>query len=126
MRDNVFTRLKIGFNKYGGQDDINSIDTFHTNREYTSGIKAIDKVNNQISNFIADPYAIEFTRRKALDKTTKDWKYDEDIFVLCLKRDNSFDFTVEQGVDGSVDTIISPETMTNFRIKCKTKCNALG
>jgi hypothetical protein len=83
--DSVPTRLKSGYAKYGGESDINSIDTFHTNREYTTKIKAIDELNTQVSKFIADPYLIEFTRRKALEKTTKDWKYDEDLFVFALK-----------------------------------------
>lgn len=116
----VYSRLKIGYAKYAAVEDINSVDTFHTERNYSSGLKAIDHEMSQLCKFVADPYAIEFTRRKSFDKTTKDWKYDENIFVFALKfeSDNSWDgfYAVDIGVTGSGDTMISPETMINFRI----------
>jgi hypothetical protein len=178
----VYSRLKIGYDKYAAIEDINSVDTFHTNRCYSSSLKAIDHEMSQLCKFIADPYIIEFTRRKSFEKDTKDWKYDENIFVFALRGayanlplyrssgvltanayfDKIFvgtklffegseyvvttynasthvmtttptirpgyeggmnvlmtevlNYGVEVGVDNSDNTVISPETMINFRL----------
>lgn len=82
--DSIFTRLSIGYDKYGEIDDDNTIDTFLTKRDYTTNIKSVDNELNCVSKFVSDPYAIEFTRRKALEKTTEDWTYDKNIFVFAL------------------------------------------
>lgn len=178
----VYSRLKVGYEKYAAVEDINSVDTFHTERYYSSGLKAIDHEMSQLCKFIADPYIIEFTRRKTFEKDTKDWKYDENIFVFALRGayanlplyrssgvltanayfDKIFvgtklffegseyvvttyntsthvmtttptirpgynggmnvlmtevlNYGVEVGVDNSDNTVISPETMINFRL----------
>jgi len=111
------SRLKIGYSKYAAIEDINSIDGFHTERNYSNGLKAVDKELSQISKLISDPYAIEFTRRKYFDATTKDWKYDENTFIIALRNNGSYE--VDLGVNNSGDSMISPETMFNFRITPK-------
>ena len=113
--DKIYTRLNVGYEKYGDIDDINSIDTFHTKREYSTKLKAVDNEINAISKFIACPYAIEFTRRKALDKTTEDWKYDENIFIFCVSKLEG-DYSIDIGVSDSEGTIISADTLLNARI----------
>ena len=90
----IFSRLKVGYSKSLDQQEINAIDTFHTEREFSTGLKAVDTVKEAVCKFIADPYAIEVTRRKQFEKTTENWKYDEDVFVIALKAEISDVFAI--------------------------------
>ena len=112
----IYTRLTVGYEKYADTEDVNSIDTFHTIRNYTTRLKATDKENKQVSKFVACPYAIEFTRRKALDKTTEDWKYDESTFILEMSHFDEYGYYVKQGMSDTNGTVISPETMYNVAL----------
>lgn len=122
----AYSRFGFGYAKYMAVEDINSADTFHTERAYSSGLKALDNELAQLCKFIADPYAIEFTRRKSLDKTTEDWRYDENTFVIALRKYEEvvpgpipfhrIVYAPEIGIDNSDGTIISPETLLNVRI----------
>lgn len=85
----ISTNLKIGFDKFVSKDDFNAIDAFHTQREYSTKIKAIDNKLDSICKYIADPYALELTRKLSAVENTKDWKYDENIFILCFLMDRS-------------------------------------
>ena len=124
--DKVYTGLKIGYEKYLDEQEINAIDTFHTNREYYTGLKAIDNKLEKICKFIADPYTIEMTRRQQFNKDTSNWKYDEDIFIVALYfpfhiAGKYSPFLIDIGITDTEDgdnkaTIISPETMYNMRI----------
>ena len=111
----IYTRLTVGYEKYSDIEEVNSVDTFHTVRNYTTRLKATDKENKQVSKFVACPYAIEFTRRKSLEKTTEDWKYDESTFVLeMLYFDGAY--YVKQGMSDTNGTVVSPETMYNVAL----------
>lgn len=122
----AYSRFSFGYAKYMAVEDVNSADTFHTERAYSSGLKALDNELAQLCKFIADPYAIEFTRRKSLDKTTEDWRYDENTFVIALRKYEEvvpgptpfhrIVYAPEIGIDNSDGTIISPETLLNVRI----------
>jgi len=116
----AITRLKIGYAKFSEIKDINAIDTFHTERQYSRKIKSIDKQGEQLCKFIADPYAIEYTRRKSFDKTTEDWTYDNDIFILTMKFgpdvNRVYHFEIDTGMASTHGSVISPETMINVRI----------
>lgn len=109
----IYSRLKIGYQKYADTGDVNSIDTFHTQRDYSTGLKVIDNELVRISKFVACPYAIEFTRRKALDIETNDWRYDEDIFIFELRRGTDDLYTIKQGMTDEDRTIINPATIYN-------------
>lgn len=108
----VYSRAAFGYDKYAEVDEINSIDTFQTKRNYSNGLKAVDNEYKSVSNLISDPYAIEFTRQKSFEQDTKDWKYDESTFVIALRK-NSTDYSSDRGVIGNV---ISPTTLLNARI----------
>jgi hypothetical protein len=53
---------------------------------FTSGVKAVTKEESKLCQFIADNYSVESTRRKAIENTSDEYKYDENIFVFELKR----------------------------------------
>lgn len=116
--EHVFSRLSTGYKKTTAVEEINAIDSFHGSGFRSSTLKAIDNEYNAISDFIADPFAIELTRRAglALALNTKDWKYDDSTFVLALKMDAAGEITVEQGAENEDRTFLSPETMTNVRL----------
>lgn len=126
--DETFTRLKIGYKKYADLKEANVVDTFHSERNYSTHSKVVDKEINVLSDFVADPYVIEYTRRKAVDKDTKDWQYDEDIFILCLMRVREINesggvvisdetiYKVDNGMEATGNSVISPETMQNVYI----------
>ncbi|MDR1762762.1 MAG: hypothetical protein LBR64_02225 [Dysgonamonadaceae bacterium] len=86
-QDKVLTRLKIGYDKFVDSEMLNSVDTFFTEMEFTEGLQTIDKLNEKISKFVADDYAIELTRRKSFSPDTSNWDYDDDVFVVVLYYD---------------------------------------
>jgi hypothetical protein len=114
--DNIFSRIKIGYKKYTDIEDTNGLDAFHTVREYSTRIKAVENELELLSKFVADPYALEYTRRKALDKDTNDWKYDDEIFIICLKSKALltpegvvYAYLVDTSLTNSDNSIVSPE-----------------
>ena len=82
--ENVTTRMKIGYKKYETANETGTINTIHSFREYTSKLKVIDKSVEQLSDFIADTFKIEFQRRLSLDKLTEQGSEDNSLFVLQL------------------------------------------
>lgn len=84
-QENMITQLTIGYKKYTTNEDISSIDSVHSERVFTSGVKAVTKEVSKLCQFIADNYSVESTRRKAIENTDDEYKYDENIFVFELK-----------------------------------------
>lgn len=107
MPEMLYTRLICGYKKFAGAEDLNGKETFHTEYKYTTNIKAIDNELNVVSDFIADPFLIEFTRQKAFDKTSDDWKFDENIFILQLQYNGGYQ------VDSMVYDVF--DTMTDLQ-----------
>lgn len=114
--DSIITQLTIGYKKYSTNEDINSIDSIHAERTFSTGVKGISKAVSKLCVFIADNYAIEETRRKALETTSDEFKYDENIFVFELNysRDNT-KYYVQTGCSNSSD-LIDYTTIFNTRI----------
>jgi hypothetical protein len=112
--------ITIGYEKWE-TENLNGLDEFNTQRQYNTGIKAIESRKNFLSPCVASMYSIELTRRKGL--STIDSDYDKDNFIICTGR----------GVDGNGDpdelnvaekaenfdsasNVLSPETAYNLRI----------
>jgi hypothetical protein len=123
----IFNTCEIGFDKYGteeGTDKQNTLDGFATRHTYNFPITTVKKVFTKISNYIADHYAIEFTRRvQYLTTSTNQWKFDDDIFFICTNRSED-----ENGIAISLNiaeknenfevtnNILAPETGYNLRL----------
>lgn len=113
----------IGYENWENEE-VNGIDEFNSRREYNTGIKAIDSKKEWLSPVIASPYAIEFSRRKLYSfDPTLDYKYDNDNFVLSLKRglDGNGNPNELDEVEGNenysdINNVISQATSYNFRI----------
>ncbi|MEM9980953.1 MAG: hypothetical protein AAF734_00560 [Bacteroidota bacterium] len=108
--------VEIGYEKYENEE-VNGIDEFCTLHQYAVPVAALQKKLTLKSKLIASGYAIEFTRRAGGEKTT-DWKYDHDLFVICLSLDDARRaeraerFNRESGV-------INPNDSYNLRISPK-------
>ncbi|HRG90705.1 MAG TPA: hypothetical protein PLW44_16900, partial [Chitinophagales bacterium] len=81
-QENVFSRALVGYNKWGTEIGQGLNDVF-TKREYRTEQKATNSLYQMLSNFIASDYAIEVTRQQ-FGSNTKDWRYDNDTFIVCL------------------------------------------
>ena len=80
----IISELNIGYKKYTTEEDLNSVDSVHSERTFTGGIKAVNGAKRHLCEFVADNYAIELTRRKGLNRTNDEYKHDETIFILEL------------------------------------------
>lgn len=81
-----FNKIDVGYQKWeseflGGLDEVN------TKHEYSTIIASVKNALTKLCSFIASGYTIEFTRRKSyVDETTTDWRYDNDTFLIAVKR----------------------------------------
>lgn len=104
--------MSVGYNKWEAEGSTGLYELM-TTRSYRLNINSVANELNITSDFVCSPYTIEITRR--LDQTTQDWKYDNDIFALCLKSDP---YEVETFLDSatSVTNVVDPNTAYNGRI----------
>lgn len=79
----IYSTFQFGYNKWEAQQ-YNGLDEFLTKREYRTTINSVKNALAQLSTFIGSGYALEVTRRE--NNNSKDWKYDNDVFVICVKR----------------------------------------
>jgi hypothetical protein len=106
-----FQLVDIGYDKWEAEE-WNGIDGFHGKRQYRTKLKNSDTKSEQFCKFIADSYAIEATRRKGLEDNTKDWRYDNNIFIIDLIRNSDNSLKVNTG-DGNPSTLIDPGAVFN-------------
>lgn len=113
-RDNSI--VKIGYKKWEtlanfGLDEINS------NREYHLDIDTLNKIADHESTIVAGGYAIEVTREQSVvDSSNADTTYDNETFIICLKRLTYNTFEVEKGNINNPQNIFSPQSTYNYRI----------
>ena len=80
--DKFIANFSCGYAKWEAER-INGIDEIQTKRSYRTVLSQVKNTLEQISRFIASGYAIEVTRRE-IGGTTRDWRYDNDTFIICL------------------------------------------
>jgi len=118
-----YNNITIGYDKWENEE-INGIDEFNSKRQYSLGLKKIESTDEILSKLIASGYAIEFTRRKPfLTTATEDYKYDNEIFIVCLNRSvdssgNPINLTIAEKNENftGIANLISPETSYNLRL----------
>lgn len=108
-----FKKFKTGYSKYEAEE-YNGLDEFLTEREYSTKLINHNQSLERVCQFVASGYAIEITRRKG-NLETKDWRFDDDTFIIALKR-NENDLQVEQGNINNASNIIAPPTIFNYRL----------
>lgn len=125
-QNRVFNTVKIGFEKEGteeGTDKSNTLDGFATNHSYSLPITTVKREFVNVCKYVADHYAIEFTRRvQYLETSTSSWKFDDDNFLICTKRTESVAGyatelnLAERNENFSTQNILSPGTGYNLRL----------
>ena len=119
--DRMITSLNVGYKKYTTNEEINSIDSVHSERTFTSKIKAVAKDVSKLCKWLADNYAIESTRRMAIASSDEEFKYDENIFVFELEADAELSYpsvtyrVAIQSVE-NVEGIAKPNELVNPRL----------
>ncbi len=119
MPDMYFSSFDFGYEKWETENSM-GLDEICTKRSYRSTLSEVQKSVTQVCKFIASGYSIEVTRNKEFVKdSTVDWRLDNDIFIICVRR-QSGNLVVEQGQDcadmGTITDIIEPTTIYNYRI----------
>jgi hypothetical protein len=118
--DWLITSLKIGYKKYTTNEDINAIDSIHSERTFTSQIKSVSNTKEKLCKFIADNFAIEETRRKAMDADTEEFKYDENIFIFELNCGNGggsrFSYVICTNRANNVFNVSNPQESYNMAL----------
>lgn len=118
----AITELVIGYKKYTTAEDISSIDNVHGERVFTTTTKALTKQKSAMCNFIADNYAIEETRRAAINlDVDEEFKYDENIFIFALKAESVLNYNMLVSVPYDINhdhsgTFVIPEDIYNGTI----------
>ena len=108
-----FKNIKTGYDKYE-TENYNGLFDIHGEREYTTKLVNHNETIDNTCKFIGSGYAIELTRQQG-DTNSKDWRYDNDTFLLCMRRSGD-DIIVEQDNITDDDNILDPPTLLNFRI----------
>ena len=108
-----FKNIKTGYDKYE-TENYNGLFDIHGEREYTTKLVNHNETIDNTCKFIGSGYAIELTRQQG-DTNSKDWRYDNDTFLLCMRRPGD-DIIVEQDNITDDDNILDPPTLLNFRI----------
>lgn len=109
-----FQLFNNGYKKWEAEE-YNGIDGFHGKRQYRTHLKMSDTKLEKECNFIADGYAIEATRRRQIETESKDWRYDNDLFIVCLKRDSD-NLVVDTGVLDKKETVVDADSIYNAPI----------
>lgn len=79
-----YSTFTFGYEKYEAEE-YNGLDEFLTQRFYRTTLTQVKNELTKLSKMIASGYAIEITRRKG-KQDSKDWRFDNDTFIICLKR----------------------------------------
>jgi len=82
----IFSRIKVGYKKWESED-ISGIDDPQTKHTYATRFKHVGKEIILESEFIAAGLALESARRTTREKS-KDYKYDNDNFILAINHDH--------------------------------------
>lgn len=117
IRESHISIFRGGYSKYEAEAYL-GLDEFLTERNYRTTLSSTKNTLEQVCDMIASGYAIEITRRQKLYSATtaEDWRFDNDVFIVCLNPKASGIYTVEQGNITAATEMIAPETIYNYRI----------
>ena len=114
-----FSSIELGYEKGGSYDEATGLDEYNGKTTFNTLIKVLKQVFSKVSNYRADSYGKEFCRRKPfITYATTDTSYDNDIFIMDLKRGTDDIFKERKWQDdfSKVPTgTYSPDTATNLR-----------
>jgi hypothetical protein len=82
----IYNRIEIGYHKWQSED-LSGLDDPQSKRVFATRIQKVNNTLSIYSDFIAASIAIETTRRQMLEKS-KDYKFDNDIFIIALNEND--------------------------------------
>lgn len=107
----LFSIFKNGYEKWE-TENINGLNDVFGKREYRTALTQVKNTYERVCKFLASDYAIEVTRRQ-YGGTTKDWRYDNNTFIICLTDEICLDELIFEADD---DTITATSTIINFQL----------
>jgi len=114
-----YSSLEFGSEKGGTYEEAMGLDEFNTKSNYTTIINRLKSTYSKITKYRFDSYGMEFARRKPKSlNDTEDTSYDNDVFMLDLKRGFTSVFEQRKWQDDfekEPTGIFSPDTVTNLR-----------
>ena len=117
--DKFYSSLEFGYVEGGEYEETFGLDEFNTKSTFTTIINRIKNAYSKLSEYRADSYGMEFTRRKPKSKNdTEDTTRDNSIWILDLKRGMSNLFQQRKWQDDfekEPTGVYSPETAFNLR-----------
>jgi hypothetical protein len=105
-----YSTASFGYQKWEAEE-YTGLDEFLTQRNYRTTLSAIKNDLKKLSSFIASGYAWEITRRLGNDNS-KDWRYDNDLFLTCLVRARIYQSKAAFAASGNL--IIFPLAAASF------------
>lgn len=115
LSDEYTGRFEVGYGKWEAEE-YTGLDEFNTARTYRTTLQTVSTKQSAVSSLIASGYAIEVTRRRSfVSNEQDDWRYDNDWFVICVKRSGG-NIVVEQGNITGATNLIDPDSIYNYRI----------
>lgn len=101
--DRIYNKIESGHNRWQSED-ISGIDDAQTKRVYATQIRKVKNILNINSDFIAASAAIETTRRQTIEKS-KDYKYDDETFIIAVNDDDVSPDRYTPELDENFDSI---------------------
>lgn len=105
-----FSTFTFGYEKWEAEE-YTGLDEFLTKRQYRTTLSQVKNDLPKLSKFIASGYALEVTRRKG-DIDSKDWRYDNNNFIVCLRRNT--ELTVSAIVGNTTGGLLTFLTLTKI------------
>lgn len=118
--DEIYGTISNGYVKWQ-PERINGLDEFLSTRDYRTTLKNAKQTLDITCKLIAAGYLIELCRQESFkDTNASDTKYDNDVFIICMKRNEAAyyggEMIVEQGGISGAANMVDPDTVYNFRI----------
>jgi len=114
-----YSSLEFGNEKGGTYEEACGLDEFNTKTNYTTVINRIKGAYSKISKYRTDNYGPEFARRKPKSlNDTEDTSYDNDVFMMDLKRGLTSIFEQrkwQDDLDQEPTGVFNPESAFNLR-----------
>lgn len=115
-----YSSLEFGSEKGGAYEEAMGLDEYNKKSTFTTIINRLKGTYSKVSRFRTDNYGLEFARRKPKSlNDTEDTSYDNDVFLMDLKRGNlpsvfeqrKWQDDFEQEPTG----VFNPDTASNLR-----------
>lgn len=109
--------IKIGYKKWE-VERVNGLDEINSNKEFRTSLTQVNNILDKQSGFVAGSYAIEVARQQGFATSGgADTTYDNDTFIICVRRGGYSGYEVEQGNVTNAANFYSPQTVYNWRIR---------